>query len=255
MSLLQILLCVCAGLLALTFLFLFVATIRADKKAAKAEKAVAAEETDTASEEQLAKDKAEEVKAAEPEASTADVAAGTLVIGDIEDGEQKEKPVKKVKKEEKETVKVAKEKKVPVSFPEKLLALDISILDYYDSVNNKFIGYKKVHARISATGISYRFGKDLISKLSIKDDVLRIHFALPISKYRFAKFKKEDLSDVRAYKEVPLTLNLTTVDELKSALSLIEDLEKNLGLERKNRFLEVDSVAELKEIVNSEKAE
>ena len=135
-------------------------------------------------------------------------------------------------------------KRIP--FSEKLLGAEEKIQGFYNELYNKFISYRKMHARVSAKGVSFRFGRDLVAKITYRGKTMKLHLALDINAFDEKVYFQKDMSDVKSYVEVPFTVKVKSDRGLKKAFELIEALTSKLGIEQKSRFEEVDAIAEIK---------
>ncbi len=145
---------------------------------------------------------------------------------------------------------VEKIRRIP--FAEKLLVLDPKVHGYYDEINNKFKSMRKINARVSTKGVSYRLGRDLVAKLTIRGKTMKLHLALDVNKFEDNIYFQKDMSDVKAYAEVPFTVKIRSDRGMRNASKLIDALVLEKGIEYKTRFNQVDSIAQIKElIVNS----
>ncbi len=137
-------------------------------------------------------------------------------------------------------------KRVP--FNEKMLFAEKKVQNYYNAVYNAFISYRKINPRVSSKGISYRLGRQLVAKLTIRGKTLRFHLALPMDAVNEKVYFQRDFSGTKAYAEVPFTVKIKSDRGLKNALKLIEVLAEQHGIEKKTRFTEVDSIELLKSV-------
>lgn len=173
---------------------------------------------------------------------------------------KKEEKIEQVKVEEKVVEVVATEeqpqaddneddreiiKRIP--FAEKMLSLDAKTQEYYDKLNNAFCAMRKINARVSMKGVSYRLGRELVAKLTVRGKTLRLHLALDVNKFEQKVYFQKDLSDVKSYVEVPFAVKVKSDRGLKNALKLLDALMVEKAIEKKARFNQVDSIAELKE--------
>lgn len=136
-------------------------------------------------------------------------------------------------------------KRIP--FAEKMLSLDAKTQEYYDKLNNAFCAMRKINARVSMKGVSYRLGRELVAKLTVRGKTLRLHLALDVNKFEQKVYFQKDLSDVKSYVEVPFAVKVKSDRGLKNALKLLDALMVEKAIEKKARFNQVDSLAELKE--------
>ena len=133
-----------------------------------------------------------------------------------------------------------------LSFSEKLLGLDKSIQEYFNAVHEELISYKKVHERVSIKCVSYRLGRKLLAKMTVRGKTLKLHLALDVTEFNQNVFFQKDLSDIKAYNEVPFTVKIKSQRGKNNAVKLISTLmEKNTG-QKKEKFVKIDPVTILK---------
>ena len=135
-----------------------------------------------------------------------------------------------------------------IPFADKMIYLDKKTQGYYNALMNKFKGLRKMNVRISTKGVSFRLGRDLVAKLTVRGKTLRLHLALDVNAYDAKVYFQKDLGDVKSYVEVPFAVKIKSDRGLKNALKLIDDLVANKGIEEKTRFNESDGVEDLKVI-------
>ena len=103
-----------------------------------------------------------------------------------------------------------------------MLTLDAKTQIYYEKIHNAFRGLRNINPRISMKGVSYRKGKELVAKISVRGKTMRLHLALNVNDFEQNVYFQKDLSDVKAYVEVPLMVKIKSDRGLKKALTLIE---------------------------------
>lgn len=162
--------------------------------------------------------------------ATEPVAEETLVISAVEDEE-----------DDRETA-----RRIP--FCEKMLYIDRKTQEYYNELNNEFKSYRKMHARVSAKGVSYRLGRELVAKITLRGKTMKLHLALNIADFEPNVYFQKDMSDVKAYAEVPFTVKVKSDRGLRNAIKLITAMAEKKEIARKTRFEPTDGVEELKAI-------
>ncbi len=135
-------------------------------------------------------------------------------------------------------------KRVP--FYEKMIFAEKRTQEYYNFLYNAFIGYRKINPRVSAKCVSFRFGKELVAKITFRGKTMKLHLALNVSEFEENIYFQKDLSDVKAYAEVPFTVKVKSDRGLKNALKLVEALMQTKGVEKKIRYNTVDGIELLK---------
>ena len=134
------------------------------------------------------------------------------------------------------------------SFATKLLSLDESVQGYYDKINNEFGSYRRVHGRVSKAGVSYRLGRDLIAKLTIRGKTMRLNLALDVKDFSEKLYFQKDMRDVKAYQDIPFMVKVKSDRGLMRAKQLIEALAVKENIEKKARYFPIDSIENLKNL-------
>ena len=130
-----------------------------------------------------------------------------------------------------------------ISFTNKLLSLSKEVKDYYNYIYNEFISYKNISDRLSFKGISFRKGRKLLAKITVRGKTLTLYLSLNASEFNKNVYFQKDVSAVKAYSEVPFMVKVKSQRGLKNALTLINilmknnDIEKNLNSEKVNSLL------------------
>ena len=141
-------------------------------------------------------------------------------------------------------------KRIP--FAQKLLTLDSSVQTYYAGIDNAFRAMRKINPRVSTRSVSYRLGRELVAKLTIRGKTMRLHLALDVNAFPQNVYFQKDLSDTKSYIEVPFTVKVKSDRGYKNALKLIDALAEAKGIEKKTRYTEVDSLQTIKELAENE---
>lgn len=137
-------------------------------------------------------------------------------------------------------------KRIP--FSHKMLFIDKKTQSYYDVLNNKFRSLRKINPRVSSKGVSYRLGRELVAKITVRGKTMKLHLALDVNKFDEKIYFQKNLSDVKSYAEVPFTVKVKSDRGLKNALKLVDALVEEKAIEKKTRYTEIDSIEALKEI-------
>ena len=213
-TLMIVLLCIDVILLSALLAYVVVAILNKDK-------------TPTTLENEVALTKQEEV--AEEKEHIKEVQSEEIAQKEVEDSEDDRYVVKRV------------------PFAQKMLTLDAKTQIYYEKIHNTFRALRNINPRISMKGVSYRKGKVLVAKISVRGKTMRLHLALDVNEFEQNVYFQKDLSDVKAYLEVPFMVKVKSDRGLKKALELIEKMCEKQAIEKKARFNAIDAVAELKE--------
>ena len=130
-----------------------------------------------------------------------------------------------------------------ISFTEKLLRLDKNVQEFFNTIHNELVSYKKVNGRVSFKGVSYRMGRKLLAKMTIRGKTLKLHLALDVNAFNPKVFFQKDMSGVKAYEQVPFTVKVKSARAEKNAVKLVEALMEENGAVKKKDFVMVDALA------------
>lgn len=149
--------------------------------------------------------------------------------------------------DEEEDARFGSIKRIP--FAVKLLTLDDNVQQYFNAIYNEFISYRKINPRISQKCVSFRFGRKLIAKLSIRGKTMKFYLALDMADFNEKVFFQKDSSDVKAYEEVPFTVKVKSDRGCKNALKLVAAVTEKAGTAKKRTYTPVDAIKLVKESV------
>ncbi|PWM71551.1 MAG: hypothetical protein DBX59_08590 [Bacillota bacterium] len=264
-----ILVCV-IGLLLIGVIVSLAKTSKGKKSAPNAEKA--AEETKK--EEELFSEVKEEIPAAPAEAETAadapceeapqeeERAAEAETVAD-------EAPVKETAEMEESapSIEVAAAvvsereprgfEKIPKGEPkkpfyERILLSDEDVRRYFDEIHNEFKSYRNVNARVSKGYDSFRKNRALVARLYLSGKTLKLYLRLDASAYENTKYHQQYAGDKKTYAEIPMMVKIKSARGLANAKTLIADLMKNEGAEKKSRYTKVDYIETLKALMEND---
>ncbi len=128
-----------------------------------------------------------------------------------------------------------------VSFAEKILGLDKEIQEYFSSLYNELVSYKKVNSRLSYKCFSFRTGRKLLAKISVRGKTLTFHLALDVNALNKNVYFQRDMSHKKAYKDVPFTVKVKSGRGLKNAISLINVLANENGLVKNEKYERINA--------------
>lgn len=134
-------------------------------------------------------------------------------------------------------------------FYEKMLYADKKTQEYYNTIYNAFLMYRKINPRVSVKYASFRFGRELIAKITLHGKTMKLHLALDVKAFEEKVYFQKDLSAKKTYALVPFTVKIKSERGLKNALNLIDALMLGKGVEKKARHYVVDSIERLKALI------
>lgn len=163
-----------------------------------------------------------------------------IPIGDVEEEAEDEEEVSGLS-----TLNLKKSK--PIPFAKKLLALDKITIGYFDSIDNEMRSYKRMSARISHSGMSYRVGRKLVAKITVRGKTLTFNLALNVNDFKQSVYFQKDKSDVKSFEDIPFTVKVKSDRGAKNAVKLAEALCVKENLVKNAKYEKVDSKKLLKE--------
>ena len=135
---------------------------------------------------------------------------------------------------------------VEKNFAQKLLEADKEILARYDELKNFMLLYKGVKSRVSNDFDSFNIGRTQLIKLGFSTQSLKLYLNLEYDKVE-TRLKCKDVSNKKAYKEVPVFLRIKSPRAMRNAKYLIEQVVKRFDLKENPRAVYVDSIKILEE--------
>ena len=132
---------------------------------------------------------------------------------------------------------VAVTEKKPVApripFAQKLLESEQEVQDKFDGVINELLTYRKVRYRISKRFVTVRNKEEILAKITYRGKTMKLHLALNPAEFDETIYRQKDLSEKKAYADVPFTVKLKSKKAYKNAFELITALAEKHGLEKK----------------------
>lgn len=115
------------------------------------------------------------------------------------------------------------------SFQAKLIQSEL-LQDLYTEVKNALLTLGGVKTRMCHGSENFRAGDKKIAKLAAGSKKLWLYLALDPNECDEARYRFEDVSDVKAHRETPVRVKITGSRSLKRAKELIAMLEHTYGL-------------------------
>ncbi|MBO4963289.1 MAG: hypothetical protein J6C97_05890, partial [Clostridia bacterium] len=119
------------------------------------------------------------------------------------------------------------------TFEERLNEADDVTKENYNALKEEFTSYKKVNPRISKKCESFRFGRKLLAKITIRGKSIKCFLALNPQDYNESRYHQKDASDKKAYQEVPFKMSVRSPRSLKRTVELIAEIANSLDLKKK----------------------
>ncbi len=112
------------------------------------------------------------------------------------------------------------------SFTERLQKMDQETQSYFNELDKAITQYGSIKSRASLRCVTYRYEKKVIAKIAIGGKTLKLYLAIDPSTEMFkeGKFHPRDLSNTKAYEQVPSMLPIKSELAARKAKSAIQYL-------------------------------
>lgn len=135
-------------------------------------------------------------------------------------------------------------KKQKVSFVNRLLAAEKETQERFNALHNQLLSYKKVNGRTSFKCMSYRLGKKLLAKITLRGKTLRVYLALDLEAFNKNVYFQKDASEIKAYQQVPFMVKVKSDRSEKNVKKLIDALMEKEKVVKKVNFTPANLVEE-----------
>ena len=124
---------------------------------------------------------------------------------------------------------------IRLSFIERLMEMDESVIEWHDQLQEHLTSYRKVKSRYSARCDSYRCGRELLAKMAIGGKTLKLYLAVDPEDAALddGKYHQRDLSETSAYQEVPFMLPIRSSLAVRKACRVIDYMMDNFNIPKK----------------------
>jgi len=131
-------------------------------------------------------------------------------------------------------------------FTEKMVEAKKETQGYFNLLHNELASYKKVSSRVSLRCASYRKGRTLLAKITIKGKTLMGFFNLPVKDFNENVFFQKDKSNVKAYQEVPFAVKIKSERACNNAIKLVDAIAEKFELKKIENFKPTDQIKQFK---------
>lgn len=107
------------------------------------------------------------------------------------------------------------------SFTSRLIQNE-TVQELYTLLKNRFMSLKGVKSRTGFNFESFRMGRELLARLAVRGKTLCVFLALDPREIDGKNYRTEDVSDKKAYADVPLKMKITSRRAAKRAGELID---------------------------------
>ena len=104
--------------------------------------------------------------------------------------------------------------------------------NWYIHIKNELLSYKNVKSRLSWRKETFRIGREIVAKITIRGRTLCLYLPLNPKDYDGSKYIVEDASNVVAFEDTPLLYRIRSHRRSEYACELIEKVMANIGAEK-----------------------
>ena len=132
------------------------------------------------------------------------------------------------------------------SFSEKIVEAKEETQEYFNTIHNELVSYKKVKSRVSFRAMSYRSGRTLLAKIGLRGKTLNCYFNLNVKDFNENVFFQKDMSSKKAYEEVPFAVKVKSKRACVNATKLVNEVASKFELQKNSKFEASNVIKELK---------
>lgn len=126
------------------------------------------------------------------------------------------------------------------------------IKEFYSGLRNELSSYISVNERMMVACDQYKVKKTVIAKITLAGKVMKLYLPLNVNDYEQSKFHQNDVSEKKAYKDLPFMVKVNSKLGLKKAILLIGDVAKKFELVKASEYTNVDYVSMYPYVQNGE---
>lgn len=138
-------------------------------------------------------------------------------------------------------------------FYERIVAAEEeNIRIFFNEIHNEFKSYRAITARVSKGYDSFRKNRKLIARLYLSGKTFKLYLKLNAGEYENSKYHQQYAGDKKTYAEIPMLVKIKSGRGLANAKTLIADLMKNEGAEKKTRYRKINYIETLKALMEND---
>lgn len=162
--------------------------------------------------------------------------------------EIKEDINKDIKVEEKDNKKVYPR----LSLYDRLQSASEEQIKMYNDIKHELICYG-VMPRYSNSGESFRYNKVRYAKITFTLKGLRVYLALDPEKFKDSTIPVDDMSNIKTFKDIPLSIKVKSKLSIKRCIHLIDEMFNEVGLEKRLNLDRINYHSEMLEVLKDKK--
>ena len=132
------------------------------------------------------------------------------------------------------------------SFTAKMKQSDERVKDFYSTLKNELVSYKRINSTVSWHGDRFNFGRDTVAKMNICGKTLGLYLALDPNdeEFKATVYHQKDVGSQKAYERTPFMVKVKSDAAVKKALRLIVALADKLETKKEEDFVATDYAKE-----------
>ena len=117
------------------------------------------------------------------------------------------------------------------SYAAKLIQSDDETKEYYSTIKNAFMSYKKVTSAVSGSHERIRTGRTSLAIIKLRGKTVLVYLALDPAQFENTMYVGQNVSDVVKYADVPFLYRVNGPRKAARAVKLIAMVAEKFGLE------------------------
>ena len=122
----------------------------------------------------------------------------------------------------------------------------------YNEIKHELICYG-VMPRYSNSGESFRYNKVRYAKITFTLKGLRVYLALNPENFKDSKIPIDDMSNIKTFKDIPLSIKVKSKLSIKRCIYLIDEMFNEVGLEKRLNLDRINYHSEMLEVLKDKK--
>ena len=136
-----------------------------------------------------------------------------------------------------------KEARFIYPYTARVIQADDEVKNYYSTIKNAFMSYKKVTSTVSREHERFRRGRTTIGIAKLRGKTIILYLALDPAQFENTMFVGKDVSDIVKYTDVPFQYRVNGPRKASRAVKLIGMIAEKFGLEATNEPANEDYTA------------
>ena len=139
-----------------------------------------------------------------------------------------------------------------LSLYDRLLGASEEQIKMYNEIKHELICYGVI-PRYSNSGESFRYNKIRYAKITFTLKGLRVYLALNPENFKDSKIPIDDMSNIKTFKDIPLSIKVKSKLSIKRCIYLIDEMFNEVGLEKRLNLDRINYHSEMLEILKDKK--